>query len=366
MTSPQPEEAPEAPPSALCVEFCGLERQEHAHVHLPLLPVASAELRPGSISGGRGPSSSVASLTPIMVQTRSRTRVALALLPPDVIAHILTMPCLTIEDLVMVDRVSKLFAFAPKPSSGRPSGHSHSIIESALRLRRAVQTGVAVKAEIPREDWWQWPNLKCKLFHDELCRRGVRLVPKLPATSGPDVRRGVIFFHGAGPPGSPPDEIVLGRMTRAFDNRQGISDPRVSRQHLRISLLNDFAPAQPAGVARVLGLGHNPSTIRRANPSAHSGEQPSFKLRRGDTATLYPGDTIHLVCEDVSRAHGRSLPFEGNSCEYEIDVIPENCDLSPPQVVYGREVEKSETDSDSSESASQQQPQQQQQQPQPA
>ena len=73
------------------------------------------------------------------------------------------------------------------------------------------------------------------------------------------------------------------------------------------------------------------------------------------------------MCEDVSRAHGRSLPFEGNSCEYEIDVIPENCDLSPPQVVYGREVEKSETDSDSSESASQQQPQQQQQQqPQPA
>ena len=74
---------------------------------------------------------------------------------------------------------------------------------------------------------------------------------------------------------SPPDEIVLGRMTRAFDNRQGISDPRVSRQHLRISLLNDFAPAQPAGVARVLGLGHNPPrsavpTLQRIRESSRA------------------------------------------------------------------------------------------------
>jgi hypothetical protein len=310
-------------------------------------------------SAGRSPHADAPSVRPpsllaeftssraqLMVQTRSRTRVALTLLPPDVIAHILTMPCLSIEDLVMVDRVSKLFAHTPQSATGQPCGHS--VVESALRLRRCLQTGVAVPKVCPRESWWRWSSLKYKLFHDECCRRGVRLLPNVPAT-GPDIRKGVIFFHGEGPLGSPPDEIVLGRMTRAFDNRQGIQDPRVSRQHLRISLLNDFEPEAPAGVARVLGLGHNPSTIRRAHPNMLPDDPPVFKLRRGDTATLYPGDTIHLVCEDVSRAHGRSLPFQGNSCEYKIDVIPEHCDLAPPQVVYNREVERGETEAGSPE-----------------
>ena len=283
-----------------------------------------------------------------MVRTRSQTRIALTLLPPDVIAHILTMPGITVEDLAQVDRTCRLFAFA-HGAPGKPCGHS--IVESALRLRRFAQTGESVPATLPRPTWWTWPHLKAKLFYDERCRRGVRLVSQIPSRSGPDIRKNVIFFHSKVKQPSPP-EIVLGRMTRAFDNGQGIQDPRVSRQHLRVSLLHmkeDFAPSQPSGVARVLGLGHNPSTIRRA--TTRPGESSCFKLRRGDTATLYPGDVIQLVCEDVSRAHERSLPFEGNPCAYKIEMIPENCDLSPPQVVYGREVEAEGTEAGSPEQA---------------
>ena len=279
------------------------------------------------------------------MRTRAQARAAASgfiLLPPDIIAHILTMPCLSVEDLAQMDQVCRLFAFAFGHDQGKPVGHS--IVEAALRLRRCAQTGISVPATLPREPWWTWPSLKAKLFHDERCRRGVRLLPNLPQAPSTDHRKGVVFFHGEGGVGTPPDEIVLGRMTRAFDNRQGIQDPRVSRQHLRVSLLNDFAPSQPSGLARVLGLGHNPSTIRRANPSHRPGEPASFKLRRGDTATLYPGDIIQLVCEDVSRAHGRSLPFEGNPCAYRIEFIPESCDLSPPLVVYGRDADREGTE----------------------
>ena len=201
--------------------------------------------------------------------------------------------------------------------------------------------------------------------------------------------------------------MVLGRMTRAVDNGQGIQDPRVSRQHLKISLAHGEAH-EPNGVCRVQALGHNPSTIKRGKlcartPTSHQGdrahlfpvvpvfaaasflappfrvalplkslrapvcdsraklglgfhaEPPSFKLRRGDGSTvggglpvnLYPGDIIQLVCEDVSRAHGRSLPFEGNACAYLVDFLPDSLgELPPGTVVLGKEVE--ETDGEAS------------------
>ena len=77
--------------------------------------------------------------------------------------------------------------------------------------------------------------------------------------------------------------MILGRMTRAFDNRQGIQDPRVSRQHLRLILAQGEAH-EPNGVCRVQALGHNPSTIRRGKLASlgvgFHAEPPSFKLRR--------------------------------------------------------------------------------------
>ena len=187
--------------------------------------------------------------------------------------------------------------------------------------------------------------------------------------------------------------MILGRMTRAFDNRQGIQDPRVSRQHLRLILAQGEAH-EPNGVCRVQALGHNPSTIRRGKLASlgvgFHAEPPSFKLRRallfapavhsppllslsiplprapqaiirrlapphtcvsplfvnmcagGDMATLYPGDIIQLVCEDVSRAHGRSLPYEGNACAYKLDYLSERCleDLPDGTVILGREAEE--------------------------
>ena len=130
--------------------------------------------------------------------------------------------------------------------------------------------------------------------------------------------------------------MILGRMTRAFDNRQGIQDPRVSRQHLRLILAQGEAH-EPNGVCRVQALGHNPSTIRRGKLATlglgFQMEPPTFKLRRGDVTSLYPGDVIQLVCEDVSRAHGRSLPYEGNACAYQVCYLAESDDGFPPGTV---------------------------------
>ena len=89
--------------------------------------------------------------------------------------------------------------------------------------------------------------------------------------------------------------MILGRMTRAFDNRQGIQDPRVSRQHLRLILAQGEAH-EPNGVCRVQALGHNPSTIRRGKLASlgvgFHAEPPSFKLRRA--LRLRPPCTLPL------------------------------------------------------------------------
>ena len=72
-------------------------------------------------------------------------------------------------------------------------------------------------------------------------------------------------------------------------------------------------------------------------------------------ATLYPGDIIQLVCEDVSRAHGRSLPFEGNACAYQVDYICHNAcdDLPAGTVVLGRESEDTDEEVSVVDAASQ-------------
>lgn len=397
-------------------------------------------------------------------------------MPPDVLVHILVL-LPSLQDVCTMDRVCRLFAV------GTPSFGRHSLVEAALRIRHFAHTGIAVPGALVREPWWPWGSTKAKLVHDERCRLGAQLVPLVPDTvvnSDIDVRKGIVFYrravgcvtmhhahalplHSPTPPalprrspltpapsprvaahlhspGQPPPDMLLGRMTRAVDNGQGIQDPRVSRQHLKIALAQGEA-YEPNGVCRVQALGHNPSTIRRGKLASlgvgfHQ-EPPSFKLRRtccartprtccarqpcarkrarrpappldrrdarkgcshamppvprrpclstprtcpapraspdshrspmpcasplparlpagpragGDVATLYPGDIIQLVCEDVSRAHGRSLPFEGNACSYLIDFLPERTPQLPPgTVVLGREVEETDGEASSAE-----------------
>ena len=71
-------------------------------------------------------------------------------------------------------------------------------------------------------------------------------------------------------------------------------------------------------------------------------------------ATLYPGDMIQLVCEDVSRAHGRSLPFEGNACTYLVQYLDDReVDFPPGTVVLGREAEETDEEESSAEEGSQ-------------
>ena len=178
--------------------------------------------------------------------------------------------------------------------------------------------------------------------------------------------------------------MVLGRQTRAFNNGQGIQDPRVSRQHLRLLLTHGEA-YEANGVCCVQALGHNPSTIRRGSLASlgvgfHQ-EPNNFKLRRetppsylasphippppcltplphayprpchvssgGDEQRLYPGDVIQLVCEEVSRAHGRSLAYEGNACAYQVEYIPPNDRFPPGTLIHGREAD--DTDEEASD-----------------
>ena len=73
-------------------------------------------------------------------------------------------------------------------------------------------------------------------------------------------------------------------MTRAFDNGQGIQDPRVSRQHLKV-MLKQGPAYEPNGVCMVQALGHNPSTIKRGKLASlglgfHAEPANGFKLRR--------------------------------------------------------------------------------------
>ena len=174
-----------------------------------------------------------------MVQTRSRTRVALTLLPQ--MSLLTSSPCPALPSKVRDGGcVSKLFAHNLKVNWS-PCGHSWSRhCDSG-----ALQTGVSVPKVLPAESWWRWPSLKYKLFPMNAAGAACGCYPTFlrpgrifaAASSSMEVRQ------------APPDEIVLGRMTRAFDNRQGIQDPRVSRQHLRISLLNDFEPRSGRGRA---------------------------------------------------------------------------------------------------------------------
>ena len=66
---------------------------------------------------------------------------------------------------------------------------------------------------------------------------------------------------------------------------------------------------------------------------------------------------IQLVCEDVSRAHGRSLPYEGNACAYRVEFIDDKDGHFPPgTVVLGREADETEDEGEDAAGAASQQP----------
>jgi len=245
-------------------------------------------------------------------------------LPSDVLAHIVEL-LPTVEAVALSSYICRAFSF-PTEEGGR------SIIEEAMRGRAVTQTGSELPSVVPLgEKNGTWTR---QLFLLERCRRGLVLRPQ-PSQPGREglrpggQRRPVYIVRPCGFL-STPCSVVLGRTTRVVDNGQGIQDPRVSRRHAEISLrcsqvLNDsgqrFTPPEEAwsiGFARVDAIGHNPSRIVRKRADGRTNEK---KLRRDDHTQLRPGDELHLVCEDVSRAHGRSAAFEGNTCAYKVDMI---------------------------------------------
>ena len=258
-------------------------------------------------------------------------------LPSDVLAHIVEL----LPNVEMVARCASLCRTFPFPTI---TGGC-SIIEEAMRRRWLAHTGAELPIDRPLSSYsdtrsWSWTQ---QLMYLERCRRGIVLRPQKSQRMRTGTRR-PIFLVRTCCRMTQPCTILLGRTTRVVDNGQGITDPRVSRRHAQISLLQGVVhnrvhdPAKPAdgdaggppwdiAVARVEGIGHNPSRIVRNSARTRS-RATNFssdrKLKRTEHSFLFPGDELHLVCEDVSRAHGRSAAFEGNACAYRVDLIREH------------------------------------------
>ncbi len=245
-------------------------------------------------------------------------------LPSDVLAHIIEL-LPTVESVARAAFICRAFPF-PTHEGGR------SIIEEAMRGRAVAQTGAELPTTVPLgEKNGSWTR---QLFLLERCRRGLVLRPQAsePGRKGerPGGQRRPVYIVRPCGRMSVPCSVLLGRTTRVVDNGQGIQDPRVSRRHAEISLRSStahddsgrwYTPAEDAwsiGFAKIDAVGHNPSRIVRRR---HDGRTNEKKLRRADQQQLRPGDELHLVCEDVSRAHGRSAAFEGNTCMYKVDMI---------------------------------------------
>jgi len=279
-----------------------------AHVVVASIPCTDAP------PSGRGASSS-ASPPPNLGPRRRKaascepSQLKLCDLPADLLVRIVEhLP--TVECIARLECVSTAWHGVPR---GR------SVVEEGLRARAAFHVGAVVPAGLSLGE----------LYSLERCRRGVRLTP-LSIDGRADGRRPILLVRGRGiqSPQSPqsPQSVLVGRTTRVVDNGQRITDPRVSRRHaevalLRVPTLGDDEPFS-LQLGRLNALGHNPS---RHLGVPHGGAKAAVerKVRRGETIVLRPGDEVHLVCEDVSRAHGRSAAFEGNTCAYRIDLVSE-------------------------------------------
>lgn len=222
-------------------------------------------------------------------------------LPAEIVSRILEM-LPTVECIARVECVAASF---------HESAPTQSLVVDALRARAASQTGVPLPPS---------PTVR-ELYYFERCRRGVRLSP-LYNDGKADSRRPIFLVRGhhqgdAAP--SRPFSVIIGRTSSV-----AITDPRVSRRHAELHL-----PRVPAGlhepfdlhVGRFDAIGHNPS---RHLTTCKGGTVVERKLCRGQSVIVKQGDELHLVCDDVTRAHGRSTAFEGNTCAYRVDLVSEN------------------------------------------
>ena len=112
-------------------------------------------------------------------------------------------------------------------------------------------------------------------------------------------------------------DLELGRAGSPSTAGWGIlSDPRVSRKHVRLR-------GGPTVAPYVTALGTNPCALIKAN----GGER--LILKQGECAALSSGDELHLVVEEVQRAKGASLPWLGSKSAYFVGLSSTALALTP-------------------------------------
>ena len=102
------------------------------------------------------------------------------------------------------------------------------------------------------------------------------------------------------------EPLKLGRCTREAPNPWGVHDPRVSREHVGLTLA-------PGLVFTVSALGRHPVAVVR-----EGGER--LLLSRGELAELRRGDELHLVDEASTPASGASQAWAGQPCAYRVEL----------------------------------------------
>lgn len=213
----------------------------------------------------------------------------------DIWLHILQY--LPIEDLANMQHISRFFNY---------SGHfGHSLMEAVLRFRNPtfLHTGIS-NMNMSTID---------KLIYLERKCRGVKLVPIISHSSF-DYRQDIIIR---------PEDIVV-EIGRHKEFNQGITDNRVSRRHIEISVLKRKSTDCEIGVIRATG--HIGVTIQRGYyhsklaTYSHGYTKTRFHLKRHEAALLYPGDLIHLVFDKhVHTVTAKSAKFKGTSCAYTVN-----------------------------------------------
>jgi len=229
-------------------------------------------------------------------------------LPGELLACILeVLP--TVESIARVECVATAFHATISP-------RAQSVVERALRLRAASQAGVHAPELVTLGE----------LYTMERYRRGLLLSPifdRIP-TGPADDRRTIFLVRGDGHL-SRPSTVRIGRQRRRHpgdpSERQGITDPRVSRLHAEITLhrvgADEQSDAFSSQLARFDARGMNPSRLISASRGV------DCRLHQGTTSGLLPGDVLHLVCEERVPAMGVSAAYEGNACAYRVELVSE-------------------------------------------
>lgn len=110
--------------------------------------------------------------------------------------------------------------------------------------------------------------------------------------------------------------LILGRASKDQPNPWGVSDPRVSRKHLRL------AATREGRAACMTALGSNPVGVYR--------NDRLFKVEKGEAEELHDGDVLALVLEDSIPGVGPSSFFRGNPCAYYVIYDDgSNCEAHP-------------------------------------